>query len=96
LEWIRIFLINDLLDDIKNNRTLLTTYKGMGLERLSLLNIPIKPGDVEVLNLGVMFDAYSGNDRLAETIFFTVNLVFGDGESYQYKGYHHDSSVKYL
>lgn len=80
-----IFPTSELLEDIKNNHSLLSKYKGIGIERLSVLNIPIEPGETKVLNLGIIFDAYSGNERIAETIFFGVNLVFGDGENYWYR-----------
>jgi hypothetical protein len=79
----KIFQIPDSIMSgrlISNGRNL-WDFQDQGLERLSLLNQKIEPGQVFILNIGVIVDAFSDTSKQYEVIFVS-QLEFSDGSKH--------------
>lgn len=83
-----IFPLEEMKEDIIKDPMKLARFKNFGLERLSVLNIPIEPGKTIIKNYGIIFDTYSDKDRTADLLFFGLDLKFSEGNKYFYhRGY---------
>lgn len=80
-----IVLIDDFLEDIKKNPTIISDYHGWSIERLGTLHRLIPPGGTLALTIGVLNDAYRGHDPIGPYVFTNLEFYFSDGSKQPYR-----------
>lgn len=77
-----IFQIPDsiLSDRLFSKEKNLWDFKDQGLEKLSVMNKVIQPGEVYTLNIGTVYDLYSDKSKHYKTIIFSSELIFSNGQ----------------
>lgn len=79
----KIFRIPDTLlsEHFLKKEENLRKFKDEGLEKLSLLNTVIPPGEIYLLNIGTIFDLYSDTTKHFNSMIFTTQLHFSNGQT---------------
>lgn len=79
-----IFQIPDsvLMDDLFRHQEQLTSFKNQGLEKLSLMNKIIAPGEAYLLNIGIKYYLPDTMDTKYTTLIFSGQLDFSNGETF--------------
>jgi len=78
----KIFQISDtvLSDRLFSKEKNLWDFKDQGLEKLSLINKVINPGEVYTLNVGTVFDLFADTTKHYSSMIFTTQLCFSNGQ----------------
>lgn len=82
----KIFQISDtiLSDRLFSKENNLWEFEDQGLEKLSLLNKVINPGEVYTLNIGTVFDLYADTTKNYSSMIFTTQLHFSNGQKFDF------------
>lgn len=82
----KIFQIPDeiLIDHLIKGKLNISAFKNEGLEKLSIINKVIEPGEVYAFNLGIIIDFYSSKSESYDAFFFTSNLIFSNGDKFKF------------
>ena len=76
----KIFQIpDDILSEKLNEKNILS-FEDQGLEKLSVMNKVINPGEVYMLNIGVIYDLFSDKTKHYKTVIFSSELIFSNGQ----------------
>ncbi len=78
----KIFRIPDTLmtEQLLDKEENLWNFRNEGLEKLSVLNKVIPPGEIYSLNIGAIFDLFSDTTKHYSTMIFTTELLFSNGQ----------------
>ena len=79
-----IFQIPDsvLMDNLFKHKEQLTSFKNQGLEKLSLMNKIIAPGEAYLLNIGIKYYLPDTMDTKYTTLIFSGQLDFSNGKTF--------------
>lgn len=80
-----VLLVEEFFEDLKQNPSKLSTYRGWPLEKLGALHRMIPAGGTTTLNVVFLFDAYEGGQPVADYIITNLEMHFSDGSTYSYK-----------
>ena len=70
-----------MLEHLIKGRLKISAFKNEGLEKLSMINKVIEPGETYTLNVGVIYDFYSDDTKNYSSFMFTSQLQFSNGEN---------------
>ncbi len=78
----KIFQIPDTILSklLFSNEKYLWNFQDHGLEKLSVINKVINPGEAYMLNIGTVYDIFSDTSKHYSTIIFTSHLHFSNGQ----------------
>jgi len=78
----KIFLIPDTLTSEKlfSKEVNLSNFENQGLEKLSMLNKVINPGEVSTISLGLILDVFSDTTKQYSSMIFCGKLFFSNGQ----------------
>ncbi len=78
----KIFLVSDTLTSVKlfSNEKNLSRFDNQGLERLSMLNKVIKPGEICTVSLGIVVDLFSDSTKNYSSMILCGQLFFSNGQ----------------
>ena len=82
----KIFQIPDniLVDHLTNGQLQISTFKNQGLERLSMINKVINPGEIYTLTIGVIYDFYSDREKDYSSFIFSSEIHFSNGDIFDF------------
>ncbi|MDO3695924.1 hypothetical protein QVZ41_13820 [Wenyingzhuangia sp. chi5] len=82
----KIFQIPDsiLVDHLIKGQLLISEFENQGLEKLSMINKVIGPGEIFTLNIGVIYDFYSDNSKDYSSFIFSSQLEFSNEEKFNF------------
>ena len=78
---VEIFLVDEYLEVIKEDTSLVSSFESMGREELSLLNRTVSPGKPIILNIGTRFNISAADTLEIREVFAQYELVFSNGHS---------------
>ncbi len=78
----KIFQIPDtiLSERLFSNEKNLWDFQDQGLEKLSVINKVINPGEVYTLHIGTVYDIFADSTKHYQTVIFNSELVFSNGQ----------------
>lgn len=78
----KIFQIPDSLlsETLLSNKKIIPTLKDDGLEKLSIMNKVIGPGEVYILYIGTVFDVFSNPEKRYSSVLFSSELEFSNDQ----------------
>lgn len=78
----KIFLISDTLtsENLFSKQNNLSSFQDQGLERLSMINKVIKPGEISTISLGIVLDLFSDTTKHYSSMVLCGQLFFSNGQ----------------
>ena len=78
----KIFVIdnNISIDSLLRNANQMSSFKDAGLEKMALLNKVIPPGEIYILNIGLVVDLFCKPSEKYSSMFFTSELYFSNNQ----------------
>lgn len=82
----KIFQMPDtvLVERLLSKEEHLRLFKNQGLEKLSMINKVIPPGEVYTLNIGIINDLFSDSTKNYGGLIFSTQLSFSDGSKFDF------------
>ena len=81
----KIIQVQESLDVLKGTPSIVSKYKNLGMDGISILNERIEEGDTYILNMLMLFDVYENNIKNCEFVLSNFNLIFGNDYKHHYK-----------
>jgi len=78
----KIFLIPDSLtsEQLFSSERNLSNFKNNGLEKLTMLNRAIKPGEICTISLGIILDVFADSTKNYSSVILCGQLFFSNGQ----------------